>query len=323
MDGYTQYIQINSIESPTLEDGYPYIEKRSYYIPPPLDSLIDYRMTLAKVLEEYFNIKVDVHHHEVASTGQIEVNIRYSTPVKMSDNILTLKYVSRRVASQFGLYPTFMPKPLYSDNGSGFHIHLSIWRNNENLFYDPNDEYAEISQYARYFIGGLIEHSRGLSAIVSPTVNSYKRLIPGYEAPVYLTWSRGNRSAAIRIPVYKKGDKNKRIEYRPPDPLMNPYLAIPAIFAAGLDGVKKKIDPGDPIDKDVYKLSKSERRALGIRELPGSLFEALEELKSDNDYLKVIFPKELIDRYIELKYEEARRICSYPTPIEYKEYFNL
>ncbi len=323
VNSYVQYIEINSPESPVSDNGYPYIEKRSYYIPAPLDTLADYRARVSHVLEENFGIEVDVHHHEVASTGHIEINMKYSTPVNSCDNILTLKYVSRRVAAEYGLYPTFMPKPLFSDDGSGFHVHISIWKDTQNLFYDPNDDYAEISQYARYFIGGLIEHGRSLSAIVSPTVNSYKRLIPGYEAPVYLAWSKGNRSAAIRVPVYKARDQYKRIEYRPPDPSVNPYLAVTAIFAAGLDGVKRKIEPGDPVDKNIYKLSKRERRELGIKELPGSLTEALEELKSDMDFLKPFFSQPLIDKYIELKFEEARRINTFPSPIEFKEYFNL
>lgn len=323
VNSYEQYVKINSPESPANDSGYPYIEKRSYYVPQPIDTLADYRAKVSHILEDYFNIEVTVHHHEVASSGQIEINMVYSTPVKTGDNILTLKYVSRRVASEYNLFPTFMPKPLYGDNGSGLHIHVSIWRENRNLFYDPDDKYAEISQYARYFIGGLIEHGRSLSAIVSPTVNSYKRLVPGYEAPVYLAWSKGNRSAAIRVPVYEAKDNYKRIEYRPPDPSVNPYLAITAIFAAGLDGVNKKIDPGDPIDKDIYKLSPNKRRELCIKELPGSLEEALEELKSDNEYLRPFFPKSLIDKYIDLKVEEYRRLSIYPSPIEYQEYFQL
>jgi glutamine synthetase len=203
------------------------------------------------------------------------------------------------------------------------HVHISIWRGDENLFYDPNDEYAYLSQFARYFIGGLIEHGRALSAIVSPTVNSYKRLIPGYEAPVYLVWSKANRSAAIRIPAYSNNSLNKRIEYRPPDPSANPYLAFSAILLAGLDGIRKKRDPGDPVDENVYKMPPHKRKALGIKELPRSLEEALDELEVDNEWLSPVFPKELIETYIELKREEARKVNSYPTPVEILTYYDV
>lgn len=318
-----QYLNISSDESPEDIDGYPYNYREGYYIMQPLDTLTKFRGKVSKILGEYFNIMVEAHHHEVAVNGQVEFNIKYDTPTITSDNILTLKYVSRNVASEMGYYVTFMPKPLYGDNGSGMHVHISLWRGSQNLFYDPDDEYAEISQYCRYFIGGLMEHGRSLSAIVSPTVNSYKRLVPGYEAPVYLAWSKGNRSATIRIPAYHKNDIYKRIEYRPPDPSANPYLALTAIIAAGLDGVNKKLDPGDPIDKNIYKLSEGERKKLGINSLPRDLMEALEELISDNKYLKPYFSKQLLNKYVDLKIEEFKRVNQYPTPIELKEYFSI
>jgi glutamine synthetase len=179
------------------------------------------------------------------------------------------------------------------------------------------------TKFARYFIGGLIEHGRALSAIVSPTVNSYKRLVPGYEAPVYLVWSKANRSAAIRVPAYSNSYKSKRIEYRPPDPSANPYLALSAIVLAGLDGVRKKREPGDPIDENVYRIPPQKRRELGIKELPGSLEEALDELEADSKWLRPIFPKELIETYIELKREEARKVNSYPTPVEIMMYHDI
>ena len=225
------------------------------------------------------------------------------------------------VAYKHGMVVTFMPKPIAGDNGSGMHTHVSIWEGDKNLFYDPNDDYAELSQFARYFIGGLIEHGRALSAIVSPTTNSYRRLVPGYEAPVYLAWSRANRSAAIRVPVYHKGARaSKRIEYRPPDPTANPYLAVAAIIMAGLDGVRRKIDPGDPVDENIYHMTPERRRQLGIKSLPGSLEEALDELESDNEFLKPVFTREAIEKYIELKREEVMKERLQPSPIEFLMY---
>lgn len=217
-----------------------------------------------------------------------------------------------------------MPKPVLNDNGSGMHTHVSIWRGDTNLFYDPEDEYAEVSQYARYFIGGLLEHGRALSAILSPTVNSYRRLVPGFEAPVYLAWSRANRSAAVRIPVYYKGDaKSKRIEYRPPDPSANPYLALAAIIMAGLDGVKKKIDPGDHVDENIYLMTPEKRRSLGIKSLPGSLEEALQELETDNEFLKPAFSEPVIEAYLDLKWGEVKEARLHPSPIEFLMYHDV
>ncbi|HDJ94904.1 MAG TPA: type I glutamate--ammonia ligase, partial [Acidilobales archaeon] len=253
-----------------------------------------------------------------------EIDFKYDNLVRTADNVQTLKYVARNIAAKYNMVVTFMPKPIYGDNGSGMHVHVSLWdTKGRNLFYDPNDEYAELSQLGRYFIGGLLEHARSISAIVSPTTNSYKRLMPGFEAPVYLTWSKGNRSAAIRIPVYHKGSEElKRIEYRPPDPSANPYLAFAAILAAGLDGLRRKIDPGDPVDKNVYHLAPKERKELGIGELPRTLWEALDELESDHDFLYPIFTKEIIETYIEIKRKEVIMLESYPTPVEFYYYFN-
>ena len=323
VNGQEQLVKVASLESPERAQGYSYGYRGGYYIPPPLDTTLEIRSSISHILDTYFGIKVEAHHHEVAVNGQVEINIKYDTSLKMSDNLLTLKYVAKRVASEYDKYISFMPKPLPYDNGSGMHIHQNLWKGGENLFYDPSDDYAELSQLGRYYIGGLLDHGRGLSAIVAPTVNSYKRLIPGYESPVYLVWSRGNRSAAVRVPIYRKGDYQKRVEFRPPDPSANPYLALTATIAAGLDGIRKKIDPGDPVDKNVYHLSDRERRTLGIRELPRDLIEAIEELESDNEYLKPYFSSELIDTFVELKRREARRLLSYPSPIEYKEYFNI
>ena len=298
--------------------------KRAYHVAMPYDTTYMVRAEASDILGKYFNILVTFHHHEVASGTQAEIVINKDTPLKLADNIQTVKYVLKNVAKSHGLYACFMPKPIYGDNGSGLHIHLSLWRDGKNLFYDENDDYAELSQLGRYFIGGLIEHGRALAALVAPTTNSYRRLVPGYEAPVYLTWSRGNRSVAIRVPSYHKKDMHsKRIEFRPPDPTANPYLAIPAIFMAGLDGIKKSRDPGDPTDIDVYKLPSSKLRELGIRSLPRSLSEALDELECDNEFLKPVFSSELLQTYIELKRREIVEIELHPTPAEMKYYLLL
>jgi len=314
---------IYSEESPWSIEGYPRRYKRGYYPAPPLDTLFEYRDRLSRVLEKNFRCEIDAHHHEVAATGQIEIDVKYDEPVKMADKILTVKYVARNLADKMGYYVTFMPKPLYGDNGSGMHIHISLWKNKKNLFYDPSDEYAELSDVGKYFIGGLIEHGRSLASIVAPTVNSYKRLVPGFEAPIYLVWSRSNRSSAIRIPMYKKRDNMKRIEFRPPDPSVNPYLAISAIILAGLDGVKKKIDPGDPVDKNVYEMSKEEIRERGIKVLPRDLYEALEDLERDHEYLKPYFSEDFIGEYIELKKKEYIDVNKYPTTPELYHYFSI
>ncbi len=315
----SNYNQVLKISSREVKDMYKAPLKGSYYVVEPYDKFTEYRLTLSKILREYFDISIKNHHHEAASAGQIEVNVETTTPLLMADNVQTIKYVAKNIALQQGRVAVFLPKPVMGDNGSGMHVHLSLWDDSSNLFYDENDDYANLSQTARYFIGGLIEHGRSLSAFVSPTVNSYRRLIPGYEAPIYLTWGKSNRSAAIRIPA-TLSMPSKRIEYRPPDPLANPYLALPAIILAGLDGIAKRIDPGDPVDLNVYKLDANKRRELGITELPRSLEEALDELESDNDYLKPIFDGELLESYIEIKRRESRILQGIPSPAEFVYY---
>lgn len=318
--------RVYSKESPwSYGNGYFTRLKDSYYAVEPVDKNLNVREEAADILAKYFGIYVEAHHHEVAASGQVEINFKYSTPTDVADKVQTIKYVVKNVAAKHGVIATFMPKPIYGDNGSGMHVHQSLWNGGGvNVFYDPNDSYAELSQTGRYFIGGLLEHSRALAAIVSPTTNSYKRLVPGFEAPIYLVWSRSNRSAAVRVPLYHRGDNNgKRIEYRPPDPSSNPYLAISAILAAGLDGIKKKIDPGDPVDENVYHMSVERRKSLGIRELPRTLWEALDELESDNEFLRYAFSKELIEIYIELKRDECVKSYSYPTPIEFYMYLDV
>lgn len=319
--GTSYYLE--SPEAPWVSDGYPTMFKDGYYTSIHTDTVYEYRYKVASVLKNVFGVGSTAHHHEVGVVAQIEIDIQHNDPLRTSDNYMTLKYVARKIAQEFGLYATFMPKPIFGDNGSGLHAHISLWRGENNIFYDPDDDYAELSQEARYFIGGLLEHGRSLSAIVSPTFNSYKRLIPGYEAPIYLAWSRGNRSSAIRVPVYRRGRPwDKRIEYRPPDPSTNPYLALSAVILAGLDGLKKKIDPGDPVDKDIFHMDEYELRKYNIKSLPRDLYEALEELRSDNDYLKPVFSQDLIDTFIELKTKEFLEVNHYPSPIEIYRYFS-
>jgi glutamine synthetase len=226
---------------------------------------------------------------------------------------------------------TMMPKPIALDNGSGMHVNVSLWNNGKNLFYDPNDKYAELSQTARYFIGGILDHAKALAAIVAPTTNSYRRLIPGYEAPVYIAWSTGNRSAIIRIPAHYKGEKFaylKRIEFRAPDPSCNPYLAFSAIVAAGLSGIKKRIETNDPkiedhVDADIFKMTDAEREKHKIRQLPASLRESIEELKSDSDFLKPVFGKHVIERIIEDAAKQHMELAVRPHPHEFTMYADV
>ncbi|MCI4396870.1 MAG: type I glutamate--ammonia ligase [Thermoprotei archaeon] len=298
--------------------------KGGYYVPPPIDDSIEIRKEISEILEDAFKVRVEAHHHEVGAAGQGEINFEMSGPEKLGDSVQIVKYVSRMVAVRRGKIVTFMPKPIQGDNGSGMHIHVSLWKGNKNAFYEESDNYAMLSQEARYFIGGLLYHGRALSAIVSPTVNSYKRLLPGYEAPIFLAWSRGNRSAAVRIPsYYKNSERTKRIEYRPPDPSANPYLAVSAVLMAGLDGIKRKIDPGDPVDENIYHMPEEKVKALGISKLPSSLDEALKELESDFSFLLPVFAQDLIEKYIEVKREELRKLNSKISPAEFYYYLNI
>lgn len=319
--------KIHAREAPWEDTGGFKIRfKEGYYPAPPVDQLMDVRVDIINTLTDYFGFTIEATHHEVATGGQAEVDFRFSTLVDTADKVQTLKYVVKNVAAKHGAIATFIPKPLFGDNGSGMHVHFSLWdrSSGKNLMYDPNDEYAEISQIGRYIIGGILEHARSLSAIVSPTVNSYRRLVPGFEAPVYIAWSKGNRSAIVRVPVYYKGiEKAKRIEYRSPDPSANPYLAFAAILMAAVDGVKKKKDPGDPVDENIYHLSAEKRKALNIKELPRSLDEALDELESDNEYLKPVFNSAILQTYIDLKREEARALQMYPHPMELYYYLDV
>ncbi|MDQ3882958.1 MAG: type I glutamate--ammonia ligase [Thermoproteota archaeon] len=302
------------IHSSEKTGKYPIRRKHGYDAPPFQDSLLQLRFEIAKILKNNYSFKVTNLNHEVASSGQIEINFMHNTITKAADNVQIYKDIVRSLAKKYGKIANFMPKPIFdendptsseSDNGSGMHVSVSLWSGESNIFYDSNDSYSEVSQIGRYFIGGLLKHVSSLAALVAPTVNSYHRLVPGFEAPVYAAWSRGNRSAILRVPVNDKSTgKSKRIEFRAPDPSANPYLAFSAIVAAGLDGIKEKIDPGDPVNEDIYKMSDSARRAFGIKTLPRALQDSIEALKNDKDFLKPYFSNELIDTYVELKNQE-------------------
>ena len=322
-----QSYSIESKEAPWSQDGngYPMGLQEGYYPSTPSDTLTPYRNECVSVLNDNFGIICDNHHHEVATAGQCEIDIKYDFLTNAADGAQTYKYVVRNVAQQFGKIATMMPKPISMDSGSGMHTNVSLWKNKENAFFDKDDK-DELSQAGRYFCGGVINHARALTAITNPTTNSYHRLVPGYEAPVYIAWSTGNRSATIRIPAHFKGEKYaylKRLEYRVPDPASNPYLVFPAVLAAGLDGIKNKTEPGDPIHEDIYKMSKSERKKHGIDILPANLGEALDELESDKKFLESIFSPQVINRIIDLERRDQKEIAIRPHPHEFYLYFDV
>jgi len=298
--------------------------KEAYFRPPPEDTTVEYRNEVATILEENFDTEIEMHHHEVATAGQIEIDFKYGELVKTADRTLLYKFVAKNVAKKHGLIATFMPKPVYLDNASGMHVHASLWKGKTNVMYDETDEYAELSQTGRYFIGGLLEHARALTAVSCPTVNSYKRLVPGFEAPINIMWSRRNRSAMIRVPVYFKGPEHaaaKRAELRSADPSCNAYLALACIQMAGLDGIKKKLDPGDPVDEDVYEMNSERKRALGIKELPTTLSDALESMKSDEVVHKAL-GSHIFDAFIDYKTNDWNQYCLYVTPWEIMKYLD-
>ncbi len=295
--------------------------KGGYFPVPPADTLQDVRSKIVLALEAA-GVRVEVHHHEVATAGQAEIDIRFDTLTKTADKLMTYKYIVKNVARQNGLTATFMPKPIYGDNGNGMHTHQSLWKGDVNVFYDESG-YAQISETARYYIGGLLKHAAAVLAIAAPTTNSYRRLVPGFEAPVKLAYSQRNRSAACRIPLYSSSPKAKRIEFRSPDPSCNPYLAFAAMLMAGLDGVQNRIDPGSPVDKDLYDLPPEE--ASEIKEVPGSLEEALEALEEDHDFLLKgdVFTPDLIETYLSLKRSEIDSVRVKPHPEEFVLYYDV
>ncbi len=307
-------------ERPNL--GYKPRYKEGYFPVPPHDSQQDLRSEIILTMIKT-GIPVEVHHHEVATAGQAEIDMKFDTLVRMADKCMMYKYIVKNIARKHGMVATFMPKPLFGDNGSGMHTHQSLFRNGENIFFDPKG-YALISQVAKYYIGGLLKHADALMAFCAPTTNSYKRLVPGYEAPVNLTYSQRNRSAAIRIPVYTENPKTKRIEFRPPDNSCNPYLAFSAMLMAGLDGIKNRIDPGEPMDKDTYHLTGKDKAK--VKTVPGSLEESLEALEKDHKFLLEgdVFTQDVIDVWIEYKRErEIDAVRLRPHPYEFYLYFDI
>ena len=301
--------------------GYRPRYKEGYFPVPPTDHYQDLRSEMVATMIEC-GLEIECHHHEVATGGQCEIDQRFDTLVKSADNMMLYKYIVRNVANQYGKTVTFMPKPIFGDNGSGMHTHQSLWADGKPLF--AGDYYAGLGQAALWYIGGLLRHARALSAIIAPTTNSYKRLVPGYEAPVNLAYSRRNRSAAVRIPMYSSSPKGKRVEFRPPDPACNPYLAFSAMLMAGLDGILNKIDPGEPLDKDVYDLSPEEMRR--VPSMPASLDEALTCLEEDYSFLLKgdVFSEELIETYINYKRKsEAEAVRLRPHPYEFALYYDI
>ena len=307
-------------ENPNL--GYKPRFKEGYFPVPPHDSLQDIRSEMILEMEKV-GITVEVHHHEVATAGQCEIDMRFDNLLTMADQVLWYKYIVKNVARRHNKVATFMPKPLFGDNGSGMHTHQSLWKDGKPLFYDK-DGYAGTSQLCRWYIGGLLKHGRSLMAFCAPTTNSYKRLVPGYEAPVNLVYSARNRSAAARIPMYTEQPNSKRIEFRPPDTSANPYLAFAAMLMAGLDGIDNKIDPGDPLDRNTYELSAEE--AAKIPTVPGSLEEAMDALEQDHQYLLQggVFTQDVIDVWLDYKRSaEIDPMRLRPHPWEFHLYFDV
>jgi len=306
-------------EGPNL--GYKPRPKEGYFPVPPMDKFQDLRSEMVLTLEQ-LGIEIEAQHHEVATAGQAEIDMRFKPLVQMADQLMWFKYVLKNVAYRKNHTVTFMPKPIFEDNGSGMHTHVSIWKEGKPLF--AGDKYAGVSQDALYAIGGILKHCQALCAFTNPTTNSYKRLVPGFEAPVNLAYSSRNRSAAIRIPMYSTSPKAKRIEFRTPDPSCNGYLAFSAIVMAVLDGIQNKIDPGDPLDKNIYNLPPEE--LAEIPSAPGSLDEALAALKADQEFLLKgdVFTQDAIDMWIDYKTEnEINDVRLRPHPHEFYLYFDI
>ena len=307
------------VEGPNL--GYKPRYKEGYFPVPPTDSMQDIRSEMMLTMEK-IGILVEAQHHEVATGGQAEIDMRFGPLLEMADNLLKYKYVIKNTALKHGRTATFMPKPLFNDNGTGMHVHVSLWKEGRNLF--AGDGYAGLSETAMYAIGGLLKHTPSLLAFTSPTTNSYKRLVPGYEAPVNLAYSSRNRSAAVRIPMYSPSVNAKRIEFRCPDPSCNPYLAFSAMLMAVVDGIQNKIDPGEPLDKDIYDLPPEE--LAKVPQTPGSLRESLNALERDHEYLlkSDVFTSDVIETWISYKMEnEVQAIDLRPHPWEFALYYDI
>ncbi|MGC8667246.1 MAG: type I glutamate--ammonia ligase [Chthonomonadales bacterium] len=307
-------------EKPNL--GYKIRYKGGYFPVPPMDSLQDLRTEMMLTLIEA-GVQCEVQHHEVGTAGQSELDIKYGPLLQTADNLMKYKYIIKYTAVQNGYTVTFMPKPLFQDNGSGMHTHMSLWKGGQNLFFDERG-YAGLSELAIHYIGGILKHAPAILAFAAPSTNSYRRLVPGYEAPINLIYSQRNRSACVRIPMYSKSPKAKRIEFRAPDPSCNPYLAFAAMLMAGLDGIENKIQPPDPIDRDLYEMEPEERH--GIKMTPGSLAESLDALEADQDFLLRggVFTKDLIHEYIQYKrLNEVDAVALRPHPHEFYLYYDV
>jgi glutamine synthetase len=307
-------------ENPNL--GYKPRYKEGYFPVPPMDHFQDLRSEMILVLERV-GVEIEIHHHEVGTAGQAEIDMRFDSLLRMADKLMLYKYVVKNVARQAGKTATFMPKPVFQDNGSGMHTHQSLWKGGEPLFYSEAG-YAGISDMGRWYIGGLLTHAPAILAFSNPTTNSYKRLVPGYEAPVNLVYSQRNRSAAVRIPLYSQSPKAKRLEFRCPDPSCNPYLAFSAMLMAGLDGIQNRIEPPDPVDKDLYDLPPEELSK--VPQVPGSLDAVLSALEEDQAFLKAggVFTDDLIETWVSYKREnEVDALRLRPHPWEFALYYDL
>jgi glutamine synthetase len=307
-------------EGPNL--GYKPRHKQGYFPVPPMDHFQDLRSEMTAELERA-GVEVELQHHEVGTAGQAEIDIKFDSLLRMADKTMMFKYIIKNVALRNGKSATFLPKPIFEDNGSGMHTHMSLWSGGEPLFFDEAG-YAQLSDLARYYIGGLLHHAPSILAFSNPTTNSYRRLVPGYEAPVNLVFSQRNRSAACRIPLISRSPKAKRVEFRVPDPSCNPYLAFSAMLMAGLDGIRNKIDPPDPVDKDIYDLPRSELENLPS--VPASLEEALAALEDDHEFLLEggVFTEDLIDTWVQYKMdEEVSQVRLRPHPYEFHLYYDI
>lgn len=332
-DGHYSHYKVESVDGdwhnadPVFDEltgewnsGHRTRNKGGYVPVPPQDNLVEVRNDIVRHLYKA-GIEVDLHHHEVASGGQCEIGITFAEFTKMCDTMMLHKYIVKNVAAQHGLTATFMPKPVFGDNGTGMHCHQSIWKDGNTLMFDENG-YAQLSDIARWYIGGILKHAPAVLAFTNASTNSFHRLVPGYEAPIYLLYSQRNRSASVRIPLYSKSPKAKRIEFRTPDVTGNIYLSLTAQLMAGLDGVINKIEPGDPFDKDLYELEPEERE--GIPTVPGSLEDVLDALEADHEFLTKggVFTKDLIDMYISLKRGDVDALRLRPHPYEFNLYFD-
>ena len=320
---YSSAYQVDSVEGPWNSGifgfGHSVPHKRGYFPVAPFDTLQDLRSEMVRVLQAA-GVGIEVHHHEVGTAGQCEIDMRYDTLVTMADKVQMYKYVVKNVAKAAGKTVTFMPKPIYADNGSGMHTHQSLWKDGKPLF--AGDEYAGLSQMALYYIGGILKHINALLGIVAPTTNSYRRLVPGYEAPVVIAYSARNRSAAVRIPMYSHSPKAKRIEFRCPDPAANPYLAFAAMLMAGLDGIKNQIDPGEAAAVDLFEHENIEKVQMTV----GKLNESLDALEADHDFLLEggVFTPDVLEAYISYKRsEEIGPVSLRPHPYEFLLYYGI